>query len=152
MIEAPYNVILERKGFLKILFVGDIIPTPLAGFGTRVEKIHKQPDEIQRLGRATLRGIRYAKSNKQENVRSIMKWAEMDLELAEGSYDMGRQQLVQYRRGEPTRHSNGHGRNQDRTKTRCLPRSRQGVRLDFCPEAGGKTINCALSLSAATLD
>ena len=115
------------EGFLKILFVGDIIPTPLAGFGTRVEKIHKQPDEIQRLARATLRGIRYAKSNKQENVRSIMKWAEMDLELAEGSYDMGRQQLVQYRRGEPTTHSNGHGRNQDGTKTRSFPRSGQGV-------------------------
>jgi hypothetical protein len=35
-----------------------------------------------------LRGIHYAKSNKQESVQSIMKWAEMDLELAEGSYDM----------------------------------------------------------------
>ena len=88
LIEAPYNIMLERKGFRKILFVGDIIPTPLAGFGTRVEKIHKQPDEIQRLVRATLRGIQYAKSNKQESVRSIMKWAEMDLELAEGSYEM----------------------------------------------------------------
>jgi ABC-type nitrate/sulfonate/bicarbonate transport system substrate-binding protein len=41
LIEAPYNLILERKGFRKILFVGDIIPTPLAGFGTRIEKIHK---------------------------------------------------------------------------------------------------------------
>lgn len=38
--------------------------------------------------RATLCGIRYAKSNKQESVRSIMKWAEMDLALAQGSYDM----------------------------------------------------------------
>ena len=32
--------------------------------------------------------IRYAKSNKQESVRSIMKWAEMELEPAEDSYDM----------------------------------------------------------------
>jgi hypothetical protein len=40
-------------------------------FGTRIEKIHKQPDEIQRLARATLRGIRYAKSNKQESVRPV---------------------------------------------------------------------------------
>jgi hypothetical protein len=38
--------------------------------------------------RATLRGIRYAKSNKQESVRSIMKWAEMDLALAQGGYDI----------------------------------------------------------------
>jgi NitT/TauT family transport system substrate-binding protein len=30
LIEAPYNVMLERKGFRKILFVGDLIPSPLA--------------------------------------------------------------------------------------------------------------------------
>ena len=88
LIEAPYNVMLERKGFRKILYVGDLIPSPLAGFGTGLEKIHKQPDEIQRLVRATLRGISLAKANKQETVRSIMKWTEMDQSLAEGSYEM----------------------------------------------------------------
>jgi ABC-type nitrate/sulfonate/bicarbonate transport system substrate-binding protein len=88
LIEAPYNVMLERKGFRKILFVGDLIPSPLAGLGTRWEKIQKQPDEVQRLVRATLRGIQFAKSNKQDAVRSIMKWSEMDQGLAEGSYEM----------------------------------------------------------------
>ena len=65
-----------------------MIPSPLAGFGTRLEKIHKQPDEIQRLVRATLGGIQLAKSNRREAVRSIMKWAKMDQALAEGSYEM----------------------------------------------------------------
>jgi len=88
LIEAPYNVMLERKGFRKILFVGDVIPSPLAGLGTRLERIHKQPDEVQRLVRATLRGIQFAKSNKQDTVRSIMKWTDMDQGLAEGSYEM----------------------------------------------------------------
>lgn len=88
LIEAPYNVMLERDGFHKILFVGDLIPSPLAGFGTTLEKIRKQPDEIQRLVRATLKGIQYAKNNKQESVKAIMKWADMDEPLAEGSYDM----------------------------------------------------------------
>ena len=88
LIEAPYNVMLERKGFRKILFVGDLIPSPLAGFGTGLERIQKQPDEIQRLVRATLRGINLAKTNKPESVRSIMKWAGMEQSLADGSYDM----------------------------------------------------------------
>ncbi|MGH7871332.1 MAG: ABC transporter substrate-binding protein, partial [Candidatus Binatia bacterium] len=88
LIEAPYNVMLERKGFRKILFIGDVIPSPLAGLGTKLERIQKQPDEIQRLVRATLRGIRYAKDNKADTIRSMMKWSEMDQELAEGSYEM----------------------------------------------------------------
>ena len=65
-----------------------MIPSPLAGFGTRLEKIQKQPEEIQRLVRATLRGIHYAKTNRQESVRSIMKWTDMDQGLADGSYEM----------------------------------------------------------------
>lgn len=88
LIEAPYNVMLERKGFRKILFVGDVIPSPLAGFGTRLEKIQKQPDEIRRLVRTTLRGIQYAKKNERESVQSITKWAGMSEELAEGTYEM----------------------------------------------------------------
>jgi ABC-type taurine transport system substrate-binding protein len=43
LIEAPYNLILERKGFGKILFVGDIIPTPLAGFNPRIERFTNSP-------------------------------------------------------------------------------------------------------------
>ncbi|MET0499988.1 MAG: ABC transporter substrate-binding protein [Candidatus Binatia bacterium] len=88
LIEAPYNVMLEREGFKKILFVGDLIPSPLAGFGATLEKIRKQADEVQRLVRATLRGIQYAKNNKPDSVRALMKWADMDQPLAEGSYDM----------------------------------------------------------------
>jgi NitT/TauT family transport system substrate-binding protein len=88
LIEAPYNVMLERKGFRKILFVGDLIPSPLAGLGTRLDKIQKQPDEVQRLVKATLRGIQFAKTNRPETIRSIMKWTEMDQGLAEGSYEM----------------------------------------------------------------
>ena len=68
-----------------------MIPSPLAGFGTRLDKIKKQPDEIQRLVRATLRGIQLAKGNKPEAVQSIMKWADMNQELAEGSYAMAAQ-------------------------------------------------------------
>lgn len=88
LIEAPYNVLLERKGFKKILFVGDLIPSPLAGLSTRVEKIQKQTDEIHRLVRATLRGVRFAKANRQEAIRSIVKWTEMDPALADGSYEL----------------------------------------------------------------
>jgi ABC-type nitrate/sulfonate/bicarbonate transport system substrate-binding protein len=88
LMEAPYNVMLERGGYNKLLFVGDVLPSPIAGFGTTLEKIRRQPQEIQRLIRATLRGVQYAKTHKDENVRLIMKWVNMDHVLAEGSYDM----------------------------------------------------------------
>jgi len=88
LIEAPYNVMLEREGYSKILFVGDFIPSPIAGLGTSLDRIRKNPDEIRRLIRATLRGIQYAKANRQEVVRIIARWTESDAAVAEGSYEM----------------------------------------------------------------
>lgn len=79
---------LNGKALGRFFFVGDLIPSPLAGFGTRLEKIQKQPDEIHRLVRATLRGVQFAKANKQETLRSIVKWTEMDGALADGSYEL----------------------------------------------------------------
>lgn len=88
LLEAPYNLMAEREGFARILFVGDLIPSPIAGFGTTLEHMRRDSDAIRRLIKATLRGIRYAKSHKQESVQSITKWTEMDAALAEGAYEM----------------------------------------------------------------
>jgi len=88
LIEAPYNIMLEREGFSRMLFVGDIVPSPIAGFGTTVERIQKQSGEIRKLVRATLRATQFAKSNREESVRSIAKWTAIELPLAQGSYDM----------------------------------------------------------------
>jgi ABC-type nitrate/sulfonate/bicarbonate transport system substrate-binding protein len=69
-------------------YIGDLIPSPLAGLSTRLDRMQKQPVEIQRMVRATLRGIAFAKNHRQESARSIMQWVGLVQELAEGSYDM----------------------------------------------------------------
>jgi ABC-type nitrate/sulfonate/bicarbonate transport system substrate-binding protein len=131
LIEAPYNVMLEREGFRKILFVGDLIPSPLAGFGTTLERIRKQPDEVQQLVRATLRGIQYAKTNKQESVRAIMKWADLDQAFAEGSYEMAVTSWSNTGAANPQGVRNCNGRDQNRAETRNATRFRQGLRLEL---------------------
>ena len=66
-----------------------MIPSPLAGFGTGLEKIQKQPEEIQRLVRATLRGIHLAKAiSRKPSGLDYEMGAEMDQALADGSYAM----------------------------------------------------------------
>ena len=88
LMEAPYNIMLERDGYKKLLFVGDVLPSPIAGYGTTLERIRRHPQEVRSLVKATLRGIQYAKGHKDESVQLIMKWASLDRALAEGSYDM----------------------------------------------------------------
>jgi NitT/TauT family transport system substrate-binding protein len=88
LIELPYNIMLEQEGFPRLLFVGDIVPSPIAGFGTALEHSQKQSGEVRRIVRAALRAIQYAKANRRESVQAIARWTGMDLKLAEGSYDM----------------------------------------------------------------
>jgi NitT/TauT family transport system substrate-binding protein len=88
LIEAPYNIMLEQEGFARLLFVGDLIPSPIAGFGTTLERIQKHPGEVRRLVAATLRAIQHVKSNREESIKSIAKWTDVSLALAQGSYDL----------------------------------------------------------------
>ena len=88
LIEAPYNVMLEREGFRQILFIRRSHSVTDCRLRNDAGENRKQPDEVQRLIRATLRGIHYARSNKQESVKAIMDWADMDRPRAEGSFDM----------------------------------------------------------------
>lgn len=88
LMEFPYNLMLEKEGFNRILFVGDLVPAPIAGFGVTVERIQKRPDEIRRMVRATLHATKYAKEHRDESAKSIAKWTGMENALAEGSYDL----------------------------------------------------------------
>jgi len=88
LIEAPYNIMLEQEGFPRLLFVGDVVPSPIAGFGTAIEHMQKQSGEVRRMVRSALRAIQYAKANRRESVQAIARWTGMDLKLAEGSYEM----------------------------------------------------------------
>lgn len=88
LIEAPYNIMLEQEGFPRLLFIGDVVPSPIAGLGTAIEHTQKQSGEVHRIVRAALRAIQYAKANRRETIQAIARWTGMDLKLAEGSYDM----------------------------------------------------------------
>lgn len=88
LMEFPYNLMLEKEGFTRILFVGDLVPSPIAGFGATLERIQKRPEEIRRMVRATLRAVKYVKTHREESAQSIAKWTGMESALAEGSYDL----------------------------------------------------------------
>lgn len=122
LIEAPYNIMLEQEGFSRILFVGDLIPSPIAGFGSTVEHIQKQTSEVRRLVGATLRAIHYAKTNREESVRAIAKWTGMALSLAAGSYDLAAGTWVES--GVPG----------PETLSAAMEEVRQELKLDQAPE------------------
>ena len=55
----------EKLGFSKVLYLGDVVAIPVGGYGVWTQKIKRNPDQIRRMIRASLKGMDYMKNNKQ---------------------------------------------------------------------------------------
>ncbi|HEY7714984.1 MAG TPA: hypothetical protein VIE90_10770 [Candidatus Binatia bacterium] len=61
--------VIFAKGLNELAFMGDIVQFPQNGFGATEKKISESPDQIYRMVRASLRGLRFV-SEPEEPARS----------------------------------------------------------------------------------
>jgi NitT/TauT family transport system substrate-binding protein len=90
MLSVPENILARQKGFNELAFSADFIEFPQNGFGTSTKKIKENPDEVQRMVRATLRGLMFVsdKKNKDASLDIITKtWAVKSRAMASEMYD-----------------------------------------------------------------
>jgi NitT/TauT family transport system substrate-binding protein len=86
---GPQGVIEGKKSGLNLLVnAADVIDLPLAGIGATKKKITDNPDQIHRLLRASLKGIRYIRQDKTGTVDIIRTWFKLDQEVAAATYDL----------------------------------------------------------------
>jgi len=71
-LDVAYVEKAERLGLVSVLYFGDVVDTRLGGFGVSLDKIKKNPAQITRVIRATLKGVRFIRDNKPETL-SIMR-------------------------------------------------------------------------------
>jgi ABC-type nitrate/sulfonate/bicarbonate transport system substrate-binding protein len=60
----PLNIQLKKEGYHELVYAGKILQRPLTGLATTVEKIQKNPNQVQRMVRAFLRASRALKSER----------------------------------------------------------------------------------------
>ena len=85
LLSVPENIIALEKGYNELIFLGDIVQFAQNGFGTSEKKIRENPDEVYRMVRATLRGLKFVwDKNNQEAVTDIMmkQWRVNDRKMA----------------------------------------------------------------------
>jgi len=81
----------EQSGFRIVQNIAEITHMALSTLGCSERKIKENPNQVRRLIRATLRGIRYYmdRGNKDEIIPMITKWSTIDPKLASRAYDLG---------------------------------------------------------------
>jgi NitT/TauT family transport system substrate-binding protein len=67
-LDVAYVQRTEKLGFTNLLYLGDAVNLRLGGFAVNMDKIQRNPEQISRVVRATLKGVRFLKNNKPETL------------------------------------------------------------------------------------
>jgi ABC-type nitrate/sulfonate/bicarbonate transport system substrate-binding protein len=90
LMPPPSNVVLENQGYRLLGNTAEIIAHPIAGLGTHESKIKSQPEMIKRVLRATLRGLQFVRSSRNDTVKIIMALAHIGERDAAQVYDLSK--------------------------------------------------------------
>ncbi|MBI4523510.1 MAG: ABC transporter substrate-binding protein [Deltaproteobacteria bacterium] len=85
---VPYNLIVERMGYTRLGFAGDLMQPVVNGLGTSDKKLKDQPGQIKRMIRAMLKAQNHLRNHREESIQKAMAWYKFDRQAAELAYDL----------------------------------------------------------------
>jgi NitT/TauT family transport system substrate-binding protein len=88
MLSAPHSLRAEKEGFVRIAVTRDYVDVPGTAFVVHADKIKKQPQQIKRFLRASLRAMNYIRDNRADTAQMIVREFGMDQEVAGLSYKL----------------------------------------------------------------
>jgi NitT/TauT family transport system substrate-binding protein len=81
----------EKEGLKVIVAAADVIESlPFAGVTTTVTKLKENPQQIKKVLRAGLKGLRYVQDNRPGTIDVIQSWYRVEREVAGATYDLAR--------------------------------------------------------------
>ena len=81
----------EKAGLKVIVAAADVIDSlPFAGVTTTLAKLKDNPQQIKRVLRAGLRGVRYVQDNRAGTIDVIANWYRVERDIAAATYDLAR--------------------------------------------------------------
>lgn len=92
-LDVAYVERAEKLGLVSILYFGDILDFRLGGLATTNEKIQRDPKQILRMVRATLKGVRFMKDNKSETLPIIRDYLGISGEYLDTVYQLALRSL-----------------------------------------------------------
>jgi NitT/TauT family transport system substrate-binding protein len=87
MLTPPYDSMMEKKGFRRLVFVGDVLDYPQGGLATTDKKLQENPVQVKRVVRAMVRSLVRIRQSRDELISYIASRWKMDGEFAASSYD-----------------------------------------------------------------
>src|SRR6266540_4604881 len=92
-LDVAYVQRTEKLGFTNLLYLGDAVNLRLGGFAVNMDKIQRNPEQISRVVRATLKGVRFLKNNKPETLAIMRDYLKISGDYVEKIYQFALKSL-----------------------------------------------------------
>jgi ABC-type nitrate/sulfonate/bicarbonate transport system substrate-binding protein len=86
-VDVVLAVKAEEEGFKRLVYLGDIIDLPVSGVAVTGAKLANNREQIKKVIRATLRGVRFIKQNRPETLRMMQSYLRITPAQAAHTYD-----------------------------------------------------------------
>jgi NitT/TauT family transport system substrate-binding protein len=92
-LDVAYIQRTEQLGYTNLLYLGDAVNLRLGGFAVNTDKIQRNPEQISRVIRATLKGVRFLKTNKPESLAIMRDYLKISGDYVEKIYQFAMRSL-----------------------------------------------------------
>jgi ABC-type nitrate/sulfonate/bicarbonate transport system substrate-binding protein len=86
-IDVAFAVKAEDEGFRRLVYLGDLIELPLSGMAVMEKKLQGQREQVKKVVRATVRGTRYMKQNRDETIQMLSDYLKITPSQSAKAYD-----------------------------------------------------------------
>ncbi len=88
VLSAPSNLLAEKAGLRTLVSFGDEFETVKGGLAAPTRLLAEQPQRVQRFVRATIKGLKYFKANREGSILVMVKSMRIDEKTARTLYDL----------------------------------------------------------------
>ena len=86
ILSPPFNAFAKTLGFRILAYLGDHVEQSISGIGTSEKLLREKPEMVKKVLRASLKGLRFVRQNRDETVQYIARDWSVDRPLAEELY------------------------------------------------------------------
>lgn len=82
--DPPFNIWADKRGYKVLVWAHDYVTLPQTSILVTDKKIQQSRDQVKKVIKGTIEGLRFIKERKEESIDILARWSKVDRETATG--------------------------------------------------------------------
>jgi ABC-type nitrate/sulfonate/bicarbonate transport system substrate-binding protein len=88
MTAVPYDLLVDKAGFKRLVYVKDVIDLPLSGLAAHEDRIRERPAEVKNVISGILNAISYVRSRRDDVLPLLQEFIKLEsAEMSRSAYE-----------------------------------------------------------------